>query len=82
MTQLTDLKAAMKTGEGLQKQLEKIQQVKTIKSLGNSRWQFISEPNKDIRKEIFDFAVANELTLLEMKKESSSVEDVFQELTK
>lgn len=66
----------------LQKQLTKIEQVKTIKSLGNSRWQFISEKNKDIRGDIFNFAVANNLTLLEMKKEQYSVEDVFQELTK
>lgn len=66
----------------LQKQLEQIAQVKLIKSLGNSRWQLISEPNQDIRKEVFDFAVANKLTLLELKKESFSVEDIFQELTK
>lgn len=66
----------------LQKQLNKIAQVKTIKSLGNNRWQFISEKNKDIRGAIFNFAVANNLTLLEMKKEQYSVEDVFQELTK
>ena len=66
----------------LQKQLTRIEQVKTIKSLGNGRWQFISEKNKDIRGDIFNFAVANDLTLLEMKKEQYSVEDVFQELTK
>jgi len=66
----------------LQKELNKIAQIKTIKSLGNSRWQLISEENKDIRAAVFNFAVANDLTLLEMKKEQYSVEDVFQELTK
>jgi len=66
----------------LQKELNKIEQIKTIKSLGNGRWQLVSEKNKDIRAEIFNFAVANDLTLLEMKKEQYSVEDVFQELTK
>ena len=66
----------------LQKKLEKIPRVKRIKSLGNSRWQFISEKNEDIRATIFEFAVANQLTLLEMKREVFSVEDVFQELTK
>ena len=53
----------------LQKQLTKIEQVKTIKSLGNGRWQFIAEKNKDIRSHIFNFAVANDLTLLELKQE-------------
>lgn len=66
----------------LQKELNKIEQLKSIKSLGNGRWQLISENNKDIRAKIFNFAVANDLTLLEMKKEQYSVEDVFQELTK
>jgi len=66
----------------LQKKLEKIPGVKKIKSLGNDRWQFISDKHQDIRKDIFNFAVANNLTLLEMKKESFSVEDVFQQLTK
>jgi len=66
----------------LQKELNKIKQIKTIKSLGNGRWQLVSEENKDIRASVFNFAVANDLTLLEMKKEQYSVEDVFQELTK
>ena len=60
----------------------KIKQIKTIKALGNSRWQLIAEKNKDLRADIFNFAVSNNLTLLEMKKEQYSVEDVFQELTK
>jgi ABC-2 type transport system ATP-binding protein len=66
----------------LQKKLEQIQAVKQIKSLGNGRWQLISENNKDIRADIFNFSVQNQLTLLEMKKETFSVEDVFQELTR
>lgn len=66
----------------VQKQLEKIQQIKTIKSLGNDRWQLSTEKNMDIRADIFEFAVANQLTLLELKKETFSVEDIFQELTK
>ena len=60
----------------------KIKQIKTIKALGNGRWQLIAEKNKDLRADIFNFAVSNNLTLLEMKKEQYSVEDVFQELTK
>lgn len=60
----------------------KIRQIKSVKSLDNGRWQLIAAKNKDIRGEVFNFAVANNLTLLEMKRETYSVEDVFQELTK
>ena len=54
----------------------KIKQIKTIKALGNGRWQLIAEKNKDLRADIFNFAVSNNLTLLEMKKEQYSVEAV------
>ena len=66
----------------LEKQLKKIEQVSAIKSLGNGRWQLMAAKNKDIRAEVFNFAVSNNLTLLELKQEKYSVEDVFQELTK
>lgn len=62
--------------------LNKIPKVKSIQSLGANQWQISSDLNDDIRKEIFDFSVQNKLTLLGMKKEVYSVEDVFQELTK
>lgn len=62
--------------------LNKIPKVQSIQSLGNNQWQISSSLKDDIRKDIFDFSVQNGLTLLEMKKEVYSVEDVFQELTK
>ena len=62
--------------------LSKISNVKTVKNLGTHRYQLSSELNKDIRADVFRFAVDNNLTLLEMHKEVFSVEDVFQELTK
>jgi ABC-2 type transport system ATP-binding protein len=46
------------------------------------RFQLSSNLDTDIRPDVFRFAVANNLTLLEMRKEVYSVEDVFQELTK
>lgn len=62
--------------------LQQLKQIKSVESLGDGRWQLIAEKNKDIRSDIFNFAVSNNLTLLELKKEQYSVEDVFQELTK
>jgi len=62
--------------------LKGINDVKEVIDLGNNKWQLTSTTQKDVRAAVFNFAVANNLTLLEMKKEVFSVEDVFQELTK
>ena len=63
--------------------LTKILNVKSVKVLGTNRYQLLSsDMNKDIRADVFRFAVDNQLTLMEMRKEVYTVEDVFQELTK
>jgi ABC-2 type transport system ATP-binding protein len=62
--------------------LKKIDKVNSIESLGNNQWKLTADLKEDIRKDVFDFAVQNKLTLLGMKKDVYSVEDVFQELTK
>ncbi len=63
-------------------ELSKIHGVKKVVSLGDNKWQLISGLETDIRTEIFQFAVQKKCVLLEMRKEVSSVEDVFQLLTK
>jgi ABC-2 type transport system ATP-binding protein len=62
-------------------QLKKIDKVLQIKDLGNKRYQIHAGLQDDIRADVFRFAVENNLLLLEMHKEISSVEDVFQKLT-
>lgn len=48
----------------------------------NSRYFLIeAEGEKDIRPEIFSYAVKNNLTVLSMQKEESSLEEVFRHLT-
>jgi len=64
------------------KLLESINNVRSVKSLGNNQWQFESDSKHDVRPEVFAFAVSNKLTLLELHKDVFSVEDVFQQLTK
>ena len=63
-------------------QLNKIEGVKAVQALQANRWQLVASQTEDIRTNIFHFAVNQQLTLLEMHKEASSVEDVFQKLTK
>jgi ABC-2 type transport system ATP-binding protein len=48
----------------------------------NGQFTFTSAPGKDIRRDIFNIAVANQLTILEMRNEKASIEDIFRKLTK
>ena len=61
--------------------LQNIRGVKKVKPVGDKIWQLSSGLDHDIRSDIFKFAVENKLTILEMKKEVFSVENVFQALT-
>jgi ABC-2 type transport system ATP-binding protein len=62
--------------------LEKIFGVTRVNRMDAHHFQLSSDMGTDIRAAVFRFAVDKNLTLLEMRKEIYSVEDVFQELTK
>jgi ABC-2 type transport system ATP-binding protein len=63
-------------------ELKKILHIQSIQTITSTCFKIFVEGEQDIRKDIFAFAVKNNLTLLEMHREVSSVEDVFQQLTK
>lgn len=63
-------------------QLAKIEGVKSVKALNDNQWELLSNKKIDVRSKVFHFAVQNKLTLLEMRRETYSIENVFQELTK
>ncbi len=62
--------------------LSAIRGVKSYEQLKDSKWNFVSEGNKDLREEIFNFAKEKNLTLLSLYKEESSLEDIFKQLTR
>ncbi len=62
-------------------QLKGLPNIQRVRAEGPHCWQLMTPKGVDIRAEVFRFAVANQLTLLEMKREMTSVEDVFQSLT-
>jgi ABC-2 type transport system ATP-binding protein len=62
--------------------LLKINGVEKIKVVSNQGWLIQTTNNKDLRPEIFKFAVDNNLTVLSLQKKDKSLEDVFRELTK
>jgi ABC-2 type transport system ATP-binding protein len=63
-------------------QLKKIKGVNDIKRLSAVSYQLSSGENKDIREDVFKFAVENGLTVLSLHREEQKLEEVFQELTR
>jgi ABC-2 type transport system ATP-binding protein len=61
--------------------LQTIPSIDQVKYLQNNTWQLITGATEDIRKEIFDFAVANNLSVLTLNKAEQKLEDVFKVLT-
>jgi len=61
--------------------LQTIPRIDQVKYLQNNTWQLTTGATEDIRKEIFDFAVANNLSVLTLNKAEQKLEDVFKELT-
>lgn len=61
--------------------LEKITGVSAVEALGANRFRILSPADQDLRERVFRFAVDQKLTLLELQRESVSVEDVFRYVT-
>lgn len=62
-------------------ELRKITGISKIKENGNNRWLLEAKATVDMRAAIFQFAVENQAAVLEMQKQSLSLEDIFKELT-
>jgi ABC-2 type transport system ATP-binding protein len=62
--------------------LRKIKNIREVKSLGDGRYLLTGSTETDARPDIFRFAVDNNLVLTELHSEISSIEDIFQKLTK
>lgn len=62
-------------------ELLKISEIEKVKPVNNCTWLIQTTHSKDIRSEIFQFAVNNNLTVLSLQKKDKSLEEVFHELT-
>jgi ABC-2 type transport system ATP-binding protein len=62
--------------------LKNIKGISDAKPLKGNVWQLSSTSPADIRPDIFQFAVQNQLAVLTLQKEEQNLEDVFRELTK
>ena len=64
------------------KELMKIGNVLEARELKGNKYQIFSDSKFDLRPAIFEFAVNNKLTVLQMNIEEQKLESIFQELTK
>lgn len=62
--------------------LEQIEGVDSVKNLGKAKYSIKVSGERDIRKEIFNFASQNNVALLGLTQEESNLEDIFQKLTR
>ncbi len=64
-----------------EQKLKSIKGVKKVLKAGTNRWKLTTDLDADHRPDVFNFAVKEKLTLLEMHKEDMSIEDIFRSLT-
>lgn len=62
-------------------ELLKLPFVETVKNLNTKEWLLETKDNKDIRQEIFNFAVKKHYNVLSLNMEEQGMEDVFRGLT-
>jgi ABC-2 type transport system ATP-binding protein len=64
------------------KDLKAIKGVEDALLIEGKTWKIISDVENDVRKELFNYAVKHNLSVLTMNKEEQRLEDVFKALTK
>ena len=62
--------------------LRGINGIEDVKYLNANTWQLSTTSTEDVRKEVFNFAVQQQLSVLTLNKEEQKIEDVFKELTR
>jgi ABC-2 type transport system ATP-binding protein len=62
--------------------LKQINGIVRVQNRKGNVWELYSNAKDDVRSNIFNFAVKNNLTVLSMNKEDNSMEDVFHQLTR
>ncbi|HEX8517396.1 MAG TPA: gliding motility-associated ABC transporter ATP-binding subunit GldA [Bacteroidia bacterium] len=62
--------------------LKNIPHVKEARNIKNNTWLLEVQGDKDVRPDVFQFAVQNGLAVLTLNKEEQKLEDVFKNLTK
>lgn len=62
--------------------LKSIPGISRVDSVGKNKFKLYSPSGKDLRSDLFEFAVKNNLKILTLQKTESSLEEIFHHLTK
>jgi ABC-2 type transport system ATP-binding protein len=62
--------------------LIKLAFINKVKKINSSEWLLESKDNKDIREDLFKFAVGKQLNILSLSQSEQNMEDIFHKLTK
>ena len=62
--------------------LKELPFINRVEKINNKEWLIESKENKDIREEIFKFAVSNNFNVLSLSQSEQNMEDIFHQLTK
>lgn len=68
-------------GEVTFAELKRVKGVVAAENIKGNTWKVESRSKKDLRPEIFNFAVSKGRTILQVQQETQSLENVFQQLT-
>lgn len=63
-------------------QLKKVEGIKSARALSLNRFEIISSDAQLAKQNIFQFAVSNKLSIVEISEQSKNLESIFQQLTK
>ncbi len=61
--------------------LKKVQGVLNVDQLNSTNFKIYSDSETDIRKELFNYAIANDLAIITIKKEEQNLEEIFKSVT-
>lgn len=69
-------------GKVTQGMLSSIEGITKLNNLRGNVWEIETKADKDIRTDIFNFAVKHNIAVISMQREENTLEEVFQQLTK
>lgn len=65
-----------------EKELMKIAGITAVKNTGGNNWTIEASSEKDVRSDLFKWAVGNDIAILTLKKSEASLEKIFQKVTR
>ena len=68
-------------GDIKEQQLKALKSIKKIENLGGGKWRLSSNKPDQLRKEVLQWSLQNDINISSMQAETQSLEDVFRNLT-